>query len=82
MRRVVVTGIGLVTPLASGVDATWARLLAGKSGAVRVTEFEVSDLPCQIACRIPRGDGSDGTFNPDAAMEPKERRKVYRRWYR
>jgi 3-oxoacyl-[acyl-carrier-protein] synthase II len=76
MRRVVVTGIGMVTPLASGVEATWARLLAGKSGAVRVSEFEVGDLPCQIACRIPRGDGSDGTFNPDFAMEPKEQRKV------
>ena len=76
MRRVVVTGMGMVTPLASGVEATWARLLAGRSGAVRVTEFEVSDLPCQIACRIPRGDGSDGSFNPDLAMEPKEQRKV------
>jgi 3-oxoacyl-[acyl-carrier-protein] synthase II len=76
MRRVVVTGVGMVTPLGSGVETTWANLLAGKSGAVRVSEFEVSDLPCQIACRIPRGDGSDGTFNPDRAMEPKEQRKV------
>ena len=76
MRRVVVTGLGMVTPLGSGVEPTWKNLLAGKSGAVRVSEFEVSDLPCQIACRIPRGDGSDGTFNPDRAMEPKEQRKV------
>jgi len=76
MRRVVVTGIGMVTPLGSGVETTWSNLLAGKSGAVRVSEFEVSDLPCQIACRIPRGDGSDGTFNPNTAMEPKEQRKV------
>ena len=76
MRRVVVTGIGMVTPLGSGVEPTWSNLLAGKSGAVRVSEFEVSDLPCQIACRIPRGDGSNGTFNPDRAMEPKEQRKV------
>ena len=76
MRRVVVTGLGLVTPLASGVDATWSRLLAGQSGAGRVTGFEVSDLSCQIACAIPRGDGTNGTFNPDQWMEPKEQRKV------
>jgi 3-oxoacyl-[acyl-carrier-protein] synthase II len=76
MRRVVVTGLGMVTPLGSGVATTWSRLLAGRNGAVRVTDFEVSDLPSQIACRIPRGDGSDGTFNPDLAMEPKEQRKV------
>jgi len=76
MRRVVVTGMGMVTPLGSGVETTWSRLLAGKSGAVRVDDFDVSDLPSQIACRIPRGDGSDGTFNPDRSMEPKEQRKV------
>lgn len=76
MRRVVITGLGLVTPLASGVEATWSRLLAGRSGARRVEEFEVSDLSCQIACFIPRGDGTDGTFNPNEWMEPKEQRKV------
>ncbi|RCW85256.1 beta-ketoacyl-ACP synthase II [Phyllobacterium bourgognense] len=76
MRRVVITGLGLVSPLASGVELTWSRLLAGQSGARRVTEFEVEDLPCKIACRIPVGDGSDGTFNPDDWMEPKEQRKV------
>ena len=76
MRRVVVTGLGMVTPLGSGVEHTWKRLLGGANGAVRVDEFEVGDLACQIACRIPRGDGSDGTFNPDTAMEPKEQRKV------
>ncbi len=76
MRRVVITGLGLVTPLASGVEAGWSRLLAGKSGARRVEEFEVSDISCQIACFIPRGDGSNGTFNPDDWMEPKEQRKV------
>jgi len=76
MRRVVITGLGLVSPLANGVEETWSRLLAGKSGARRVTEFEVDDLPCQIACRIPMGDGTDGTFNPDLYMEPKEQRKV------
>ena len=76
MRRVVVTGVGMVTPLGSGVETTWSRLIAGESGAVRVTDFEVSDLPSQIACRIPRGDGSNGTYNPDLSMEPKEQRKV------
>ncbi|GGA85850.1 3-oxoacyl-[acyl-carrier-protein] synthase 2 [Brucella endophytica] len=76
MRRVVITGLGLVSPLASGVEESWSRLLAGKSGARRVTEFEVDDLPCQIACRIPVGDGTDGTFNADLHMEPKEQRKV------
>ena len=76
MRRVVITGLGMVTPLGCGVDVTWSRLVAGQSGAVRITDFEVSDLACQIACQIPRGDGSDGTFNPDDWMEAKERRKV------
>ncbi|ABQ61875.1 3-oxoacyl-[acyl-carrier-protein] synthase 2 [Brucella ovis IntaBari-2006-46-332] len=76
MRRVVITGLGLVSPLASGVEETWKRLLAGESGARRVTEFEVDDLACQIACRIPVGDGTNGTFNPDLHMDPKEQRKV------
>jgi 3-oxoacyl-[acyl-carrier-protein] synthase II len=76
MRRVVITGLGLVTPLASGVETGWSRLLAGKSGARRVEEFDVSDISCQVACFVPRGDGSDGTFNPDDWMEPKEQRKV------
>ncbi len=76
MRRVVVTGLGMVTPLGCGVDTTWERILESKSGARRIETFEVSDLPCQIACSVPRGDGSDGTFNPDQWMEPKEQRKV------
>ncbi|WP_051630230.1 beta-ketoacyl-ACP synthase II [Afifella pfennigii] len=76
MRRVVVTGLGMVTPLGCGVEATWSRLLAGESGAVRIDNFKVDDLACQIACRIPRGDGSEGTYNPDDWMEPKEQRKV------
>src|SRR6059058_1324025 len=76
MRRVVVTGLGMVTPLGSGVEPTWARLLEGRSGANRIADFEVSDLACRIACQIPRGDGSDGTFNADRWMEPKEQRKV------
>jgi 3-oxoacyl-[acyl-carrier-protein] synthase II len=76
MRRVVVTGLGMVTPLACGVEATWERILKGKSGGRRIEKFDVSDLPCKIACQIPRGDGTDGTYNPDQWMEPKEQRKV------
>jgi 3-oxoacyl-[acyl-carrier-protein] synthase II len=66
----------MVSPLGNGVDVSWARLLAGKSGAKRIEHFDVSDLASKIACTIPRGDGSDGTFNPDQWMEPKEQRKV------
>jgi 3-oxoacyl-[acyl-carrier-protein] synthase II len=76
MRRVVVTGLGMVTPLACGVDATWQRLIDGKSGARRIETFDVSDLATKIACQVPRGDGSDGSFNADQWMEPKEQRKV------
>jgi 3-oxoacyl-[acyl-carrier-protein] synthase II len=76
MRRVVVTGMGMVTPLGCGVEPTWRRLLAGESGARRIDAFEVSDLPCKIACPIPRGDGRDGTYDPDRWQEPKEQRKV------
>jgi 3-oxoacyl-[acyl-carrier-protein] synthase II len=76
MRRVVVTGLGMVTPLGCGVEPTWTRILAGKSGAKKIDTFEVSDLTCQIACMIPRGDGADATFNPDQWMEPKDQRKV------
>jgi 3-oxoacyl-[acyl-carrier-protein] synthase II len=76
MRRVVITGLGMVTPLGCGVEATWQRLLASESGARRVDTFDVSDLPAKIACSVPRGDGADGTFNADQWMEPKEQRKV------
>ncbi|HEY0267473.1 MAG TPA: beta-ketoacyl-ACP synthase II [Rhizomicrobium sp.] len=76
MRRVVVTGLGLVTPLACGVEETWSRLLAGKSGASRITKFKVDDLPTKIACQVPRGDGSDGTFNPDQWVDAKEQRRM------
>jgi 3-oxoacyl-[acyl-carrier-protein] synthase II len=76
MRRVVVTGLGMVTPLGCGVDTSWARLLEGRSGARRIETFDVSDLPSQVACVVPRGDGSEGTFNPDQWMEPKDQRKV------
>ncbi len=76
MRRVVVTGLGMVSPLGSSVDVTWSRLIEGQSGAARVEAFDVSDLACKIACSIPLGDGSDGTFNADRWMEAKEQRKV------
>ena len=76
MRRVVVTGMGMVTPLGCGVEATWSNLLAGKSGAARVTDFPVDDIAAQIACQIPRGPGAEGKYNPDEWMEPKEQRKV------
>ena len=76
MRRVVVTGMGMLTPLGCGVETTWARLLKGESGAKKIDRFDVSDIACQIACSVPRGDGSDGTFNPDQWMAPKEQRKV------
>jgi 3-oxoacyl-[acyl-carrier-protein] synthase II len=76
MRRVVVTGLGLVTPLACGVEETWSRLTAGKSGARKITKFETSDLATKIACDVPRGDGSDGTFAADQWVDPKEQRRV------
>jgi len=76
MRRVAITGIGVVTPLGCGVDATWRRLLAGESGAGPITRFDAGHLATTYACEIPRGDGSDGSFNPDDWMEPKEARKV------
>src|ERR1051326_471981 len=76
MKRVVVTGMGILSPLGCGVDVTWKRLVKGESGARKVDRFDVADLPCQVACEIPRGDGSTGTYNPDKWMEPKEQRKV------
>ncbi|MGO9360171.1 MAG: beta-ketoacyl-ACP synthase II [Xanthobacteraceae bacterium] len=76
MRRVVVTGLGMVSPLGCGVEASWKRILGSESGARKIDTFEVSDLASQIACSVPRGDGSNGTFNPDQWMEPKDQRKV------
>ena len=76
MRRVVITGMGMVGPLGMGVEHSWKRLIAGESGAARVSRIDVSDIASQIACEIPRGDGSNGTFNPDQWMDPKDQRKV------
>ncbi|MGR3723945.1 beta-ketoacyl-ACP synthase II [Abyssibius alkaniclasticus] len=76
MRRVVVTGMGMLSPLACGLEETWTRLLAGESGAGTIQKFDASHLGTGYACEIPRGDGSNGSFNPDDWMEPKEQRKV------
>jgi len=76
MRRVVVTGLGMVTPLACGVESTWRRLINGESGARRVATFDVSDLASKIACQVPSGNGADDTFDPDLWVAPKEQRKV------
>lgn len=76
MRRVVVTGLGMVSPLACGVEETWKRLLAAESAAGTITRFDADHLATNYACEIPRGDGTNGTFNPDDWMEPKEQRKV------
>lgn len=76
MRRVVITGVGLVTPLACGAEQTWSKLVDGESGAGAVESFDVSDLACKVACQVPRGDGSEGTYNPDDWMDPKEQKRV------
>jgi len=83
MRRVVVTGLGMVTPLGWGVETTWKALLAGKSGAGRITTFDPTDYACQIACEVPRVDGRGGggadiagSFDPDQVMSSKEQRRV------
>ncbi|KYG19077.1 3-oxoacyl-ACP synthase [Bradyrhizobium sp. AT1] len=76
MRRVVVTGLGMVSPLGCGVEPTWKRILNGESGARPIESFDVSDLQTKYACTVVRGDGSNGTFNPDKWMEPKDQRKV------
>ena len=76
MRRVVVTGLGLVTPLGAGIEIPWRRLIEGQSGARAITKFDTTDYAAKIACDVPLGDGTDGSFNPDQWMEPKEQRKV------
>ena len=83
MRRVVVTGIGMVTPLAWGTEKTWAAILAGKSGAGRISAFDVTDYACQVACEVPRVDGRggggpdiDGSFDPNQVMSPREQRRI------
>ncbi len=76
MRRVVVTGMGLVTPLGADVESVWASILASKSGARTITRFDPTDYVCRIACEVPRGDGSNGTFNADTRVDYKVQRQV------
>jgi len=83
MRRVVVTGIGLLTPLGQGTEITWKAILEGKSGAGRITTFDPTDYACQVACEVPRvdgrgggGEGVPGSFNPDDTLAPKDQRRV------
>jgi len=78
MRRVVVTGLGLVSPLACGVEESWRRAVAGESGAGNVTLFDAEHLPARIACEIPRGDGTNGTYNADDWVPAKDQRKIDR----
>ena len=75
MRRVVVTGLGIVSPLATGVEETWRRLTDGRSGAGPITKFDTSDMACRIACEVKKGDGSDGTFNPSQWVDHKDQRR-------
>ncbi|MFN3482720.1 MAG: beta-ketoacyl-ACP synthase II, partial [Rhabdaerophilum calidifontis] len=75
LRRVVVTGLGMVSPLGCGVEPSWRRVVAGDSGARRIESFEVADIAARIACQIPRGTGP-GEYNPDDWMDPKDQRKV------
>jgi 3-oxoacyl-[acyl-carrier-protein] synthase II len=76
LRRVVVTGMGMVSPLGCGVEATWANLLASRSGARHIDDFKVDDIACQIAHRVPTGDYAEGKFNADEWMDVKDQRKV------
>jgi 3-oxoacyl-[acyl-carrier-protein] synthase II len=76
MRRVVVTGLGLVTPLGSGVAPVWRRLIDGRSGLRAIQSFDVSDMPSKIAGQVPLGETVDGDFNPDDYMTPQERRRM------
>ncbi len=76
LRRVVVTGMGIVSPAGCGVEPAWANLLAGRSGARRIDDFQVDDITCQIAHRVPLGAYADGRYNPDEWMDTKDQRKV------
>ena len=78
MRRAVITGVGLVTPLGANASTTWSRLVNSDSGISRVTQFDVQDLPSKIAGTIPEGATSDGLFSADDWVEPKEQRKIDR----
>jgi 3-oxoacyl-[acyl-carrier-protein] synthase II len=76
MRRVVVTGLGLVSPLGCGVKVNWDRLINGESGIRAIQSFDVSDLPAKIAGQVPRGETASGSFNADDWVSPKEQRRM------
>ena len=83
MRRVVVTGLGMVSPVGCGVETAWSRLIDGHSGAVKIDHFDVSDIPCKVAAIIPRTDGraggsidDPGSFDPDKTLSPREQKRV------
>ena len=76
MKRVVVTGIGLLSPLGCGVEFVWERLIKGDSAATKITKFDPSDYSTSYACEIPFGNDVEGKFNPDDWMSSKDRRKV------
>ena len=78
MRRVVVTGLGLVSPLASGVEPTWKRLVDGQSGVRGIQSIDVSDLPNKVAGEVPVGDAANDHFNADDFVPPKDQRKMDR----
>src|ERR1700722_1103795 len=75
MRRIVVTGMGMLSPLGVGVDTNWRRLTAGESGISRITHFDPTDMPCKVAGQVPRGEALD-QFNPDRYIQPKEQKKM------
>ena len=83
MRRVVVTGLGLVTPVGCGVETAWKNILAGQSGIGSISHFETDDLACQVAAVVPRvdgrgggGEGVEGSFDPETVMSARERKRV------
>ena len=76
LRRVVVTGVGAVTPLGTGVENVWDRLLKSESGAAGIQSFDTDDLSVKIACQVPIGDSASGAFNPDDHVSPKDQRKM------
>tara|TARA_R110000772_G_scaffold41808_1_gene97578 strand:- start:162089 stop:163354 length:1266 start_codon:yes stop_codon:yes gene_type:complete len=76
MRRVVVTGLGIVNSLGTGIDLNWSRLLAGQSGIRKLEGYEEYDLPAKIGGTVPLGDGADGTFNAEAWVPTKDQRRM------
>ena len=76
MNRVVVTGMGLVTPFGCGGEHNWNKLISGNPSAKKITKFDVKDYKCQVACEVPHGNGDNGTFNAEEWIEKKELKKI------